>query len=176
MAFDIAKAEIAGPVIITFGGIVLGHVVDGVELTAERELKEVQVDKYGHTPIDFVLSGNNLKLKFKLAQTEFDQWNAAIPETSSYDGAGVADRADFGADAGYNLRQDAKVMVIHPMKNAATDFSDDVTIYLAVSTGNVTVPLKIDDQRVLQVEFTALVSEAYGTGRRLGHYGPADVS
>jgi hypothetical protein len=67
-------------------------------------------------------------------------------------------------------------MVIHPLKNAPTDFSDDVTIYLAVSTGDVTVPLKIDDQRVLEVEFTALVSEAYGTGRRLGHYGPADVS
>lgn len=176
MAFDIAKAEIAGPVLITHKGIVLGHVVDGVVLTAERELTEVNVDRYGHTPIDFVLSGNNLKVKFKLAQTEWDQWNAAIPETSSYDGASTADRADFGADAGYSLRQDAGVMTIHPMKNAATDFSDDVTIYLAVSTGAVTIPFKIDEQRTLDVEFSALVSEAFGTGRRLGHYGPADVS
>lgn len=176
MAEILAKAEIAGPVSITHKGIVLGFVKDGVELSALRELTEVQVDRYGHTPIDFVLSGNNLKVKFKLAQTEWDQWNAAVPETSSYDGASTADRADFGADAGYSLRQDAGVMVIHPLKNAATDFSDDVTIYLAVSTGNVTMPLKIDDQRVLDVEFTALVSEAFGTGRRLGHYGPADVS
>lgn len=176
MAFDIAKAEIAGPCIITFKGIVLGHTLDGIELTAERELQEVNVDKYGHTPIDFVLSGNHLKVKFKLAQTEFDQWNAAIPETSSYDGAGTADRADFGADAGYSLRQDAGVMVIHPIKNAATDLSDDVTIYLAVSTDNVALPLKIDQQRTLEVTFDALVSEAYGSGRRLGHYGPADVS
>jgi hypothetical protein len=50
-----------------------------------------------------VLTGNNLKAKFKMAQTEWDQWNAAIPETSSYDGAAAADRADFGADAGYSL-------------------------------------------------------------------------
>lgn len=176
MAFDIAKAEIAGPCTITFKGIVLGHTIDGVELTAERELTEVNVDKYGHTPIDYVLSGNHLKIKFKLAQTEFDQWNAAIPETSSYDGAGVADRVDFGADAGYSLRQDAGVMVIHPMKNASTDFSDDVTIYLAVSSENIPLPLKIDEQRTLELTMSALVSEAYGTGRRLGHYGPADVS
>lgn len=176
MAFDIAKAEIAGPCLITFKGIVLGHTLDGIELTAERELTEVNVDRYGHTPIDYVLSGNHLKVKFKLAQTEWDQWNAAIPETSSYDGAGSADRADFGADAGYSLRQDAGLLVIHPMKNAATDLSDDITIYLAVSSENVPLPLKIDEQRTLEITMSALVSEAYGVGRRLGHYGPADVS
>jgi predicted ABC-type transport system involved in lysophospholipase L1 biosynthesis ATPase subunit len=51
-----------------------------------------------------------------------------------------------------------------------------VTIYLAVSTENVELPLKIDEQRTIEVTMRALVSEAYGTGRRLGHYGPADVS
>lgn len=176
MAFDISKAEISGPVTITHKGIVLGHIVDGVELSAEREFKEIQVDKYGHTPIDMILTGNNLKAKFKLAQTEFEQWLSAIPETGSYDGPGGADRADFGADAGQSLRAKAGVMVIHPMKNAPTDFSDDVTIYLAASTGSIKLPMKIDDQKVLEVEYTAFVSEAYGTGRRLGHYGPADVS
>jgi hypothetical protein len=176
MAFDIAKAEITGPCRITFKGIVLGHTLDGIELTAERELTEVNVDRYGHTPVDYVLSGNHLKVKFKLAQTEWDQWSAAVPETSSYDGAGVKDRNDFGADAGASLRALAGLMVIHPLKNAETDFSDDVTIYLAVSTGNVVLPMKIDDQKTLEVQFDALVSEAFGTGRRLGHYGPADVS
>lgn len=176
MAFDITKAEVAGPCRITHKGIVLGHTIDGIELTAMRDLTEVNVDKYGKTPIDFVLSGNNLEIKFKLAQTEWDQWNASIPETSSYDGASTADRADFGADAGYSLRQDAGPMVIHPLKNAETDFSDDITIYLAVSVDDVKLPLKIDEQRTLEVTFKALVSEAYGSGRRLGHYGPADVS
>lgn len=177
MAAILAKAEIAGPCQITHKGIVLGHTLDGVELTASRELQEVNVDQYGHTPVDFVLSGNHLQVKFKLAQTEWDQWNAAIPETSSFDGAGTNDRADFGADAGYSLRQDAGLMVIHPLKNVATDLSDDVTIYLAVSsTPAVVLPLRIDAQRVMELTFDALVSEAYGSGRRLGHYGPADVS
>jgi hypothetical protein len=176
MGADISKVEIAGPLQITHKGIVLGHIVDGVELTAERDFTRVKADRFGDTPIDYVLAGNRLKVKFKLAQTEFDQWNAAVPETSSFDGAGVADRADFGADAGASLRAEAGPMVIHPLKNAPTDFSDDVTLYLAVSTDNVVMPLKIDDQRTLEVTFEALVTEAYGTGRRLGHYGPADVS
>ncbi len=176
MAFDIAKAEIAGPCQITFKGIVVGHTLDGVELEAQRELTEVNVDQYGKTPIDLVLTGNNLTIKFKMAQTEWDQWNIAIPETSSYDGAAAADRADFGADAGYSLRQDAGLLVCHPMKNASTDFSDDVTIYLAVSSEDIPVPLKIDEQRTIEVTMKALVTEAYGSGRRLGHYGPANVS
>lgn len=176
MAFDISKVEIAGPCLITHKGIVVGHTIDGIELEAQRELKETNVDRYGHTPVDLILTGNNLTVKFKMAQTEWDQWNIAIPETSSYDGAGTADRADFGADAGYSLRQDAGLLVIHPLKNAPTDLSDDITIYLAVSADNVKLPLKIDEQRVLEVTMKALVSEAFGTGRRLGHYGPADVS
>ncbi len=176
MAKILAKAEIAGPCTLTYKGIDVGHTIDGVMLEAERELQEVNVDQYGHTPIDLVLSGNNLRLKFKMAQTEWDQWNIAIPETSSYDGASTNDRADFGADAGYSLRQDAGLLVLHPMRNAAGDLSDDVTIYQAVSAGNISVPFKIDQQRVLEVEMRALVDESYGTGRRLGHYGPAAVS
>jgi hypothetical protein len=176
MAKDISRARIAGPQTITHKGIDLGHTLDGIDLTVEREFTEVNVDKYGNTPVDKVLTGNHMTLKFKLAQADWDQWNAAVPETSSYDGAGSRDRVDIGADAGYSLRQDAGLMVIHPLANAATDFSDDITIYLAVSTGDVALPLKIDGQKTLEVTFEAFVSEAYGTGRRLGHIGPADVS
>lgn len=176
MAAEINKVEVAGPCRITFKGIVLGHYVEGIELTAEREFVDVVVAQYGNTPVDKVLSGNRLMVKFKLAQTEWDQWNAAIPETSSYDGASTADRADFGADAGYSLRADAGLLVIHPLKNVATDLSDDITIYKAVSVENIVMPLAVDEQRTIEVTFEALVDESYGTGRRLGHYGPADVS
>lgn len=176
MAADISKVEIAGPCKITFDGVDMGHTLDGVELTAERDFKRVITDKSGDTPIDYVLTGNRLKIKFKLAQTEWDQWNMAIPETSSYDGASTRDRSDFGADAGASLRAEAKQLIIHPMKNVATDLSDDVTIYKAVSTDSVVIPLKIDEQRVLEITMEALYVEDYGTGRRLGHYGPADVS
>ena len=173
---DLTKVEISGPCNITFNGVNMGHTIDGIELTAERDFTRVKVDRYGDTPIDYVLAGNRLKLKFKLAQTEWAQWNMAIPETSSFDGSGVRDRADFGADAGASLRAEAFPLIIHPQRNAATDLSDDITIYRAVSVENVPLPIKIDEQRVLEITMEALVVEDFGTGRRLGHYGPADVS
>lgn len=176
MASSIARAVIAGPQRIIFGGIDVGHTLDGVTLSAEREFTEVNVDRYGKTPLDLVLTGNNLTLKFKLAQADWDQWNIAIPETGSYDGSGNKDRIDFGADAGASLRAEAKTLVMHPTRLDNADLSEDVNIYLAVSAENIEVPFKIDEQKVIEVTMKALVSEAYGTGRRLGHYGPADVS
>lgn len=173
---DISKARIAGPCTIVFNGVNMGHTLDGVEFTAERKFKDVVVDRYGETPIDKVLIGTTATIKFKLAQPDWAQWNMAMPETSSYDGSGTNDRTDIGGDAGYSLRQDAFPLVIHPLKNAPTVFTDDITFYLAVSSEPVTVPYKIDEQQVVEVTMTALVSEAFGAGRRLGHIGPAAVS
>jgi hypothetical protein len=173
---DLTKVEIAGPCKITFDGVDLGHTLGGVLITANREFTKVMVDKYGSTPVDFVLNGTEATIEFQAAQNGWYQLDKAMPETSSYDGAGVADRADIGGDAGYSLRSDAKQLIIHPLKNAATDFSEDITIYKAVNTSNVELPYRVDEQMTINMVMTALVDEAYGSGRRLGHIGPAAVS
>jgi hypothetical protein len=173
---DIAKARIAGPCTVTFDGVNIGHTLDGVTFTAERSFADVNVDKYGSTPIDQILTGTKVMLKFKLAQPDWYQLNIAMPETSSFDGVGALDRTDLGGDAGYSLRQDAKQMVIHPLKNASTVTTDDITIYKAVSVENIEIPYKVDEQQVIEVTMLALVDESYGIGRRLGHIGSAIVS
>lgn len=173
---DLNKVKVAGPCNIVFDSVNIGHTLDGIEFTAERDFLDVKVDRYGETPIDKVLTGNRVMIKFKLAQADWYNLNVAIPETSSYDGSGTNDRADLGADAGASLRTEAKLLVIHPIKNVATDKSEDITIYRAVSADNIELPYKIDEQKVIEVTMHALVDESYGTGRRLGHIGPADVS
>lgn len=172
---DITEVEVAGPCKITLGGLDLGHTLDGVMLTAEREFLDVRVDRYS-APIDKVLTSGGATVTFKLAQNNFRNKDLSMPETSSYDGAGVKDRVDLGADNGYSLRQNAQQLIIHPLKNAATDLSDDIVLYKAVSAESVELPYRVDEQLVLELTFHALVDEGYGTGRRLGHVGPADVS
>lgn len=172
---DLSKVEIAGPCRITFGGIDLGHTLDGVELTVDRELADVLVDRYGSTPVDKVVVGTSGKAKFKLAQWDNRQWDTAFPEGQNIDTA-TNDQTGLGTDAGYSLRQDAKQLVIHPLKYAAGDLSHDVTLYMCVNTGSVTLPFKVKDQLVLEVEMEALVSEAYGSNRRIGHIGYAATS
>lgn len=171
---DITQVEIEGPCRITFKGIDIGHTLEGVVLTADRQFADVKVDRYGSMPIDKVLTGSGLMAKFKLAQNNVRNFDIAMPETSTYDG--VTDRADFGADAGYSLRQDAGLLVIHPLRYATSDTSHDVSIYRAVNQKPLQLDYKIDSQLVFEVEMVALVDESYGTGRRLGHYGNAAVS
>lgn len=172
---DINEAEIAGPCRITYKGVDLGHTTGGVLLTVERDFEDVKVDRYGETPIDKVLTGNRVMVNFTLAQPSHRSLDVAIPETSSIDGT-AGDRIDLGTQAGASLRAEAGLLVIHPLKNDNADLSDDVNIYKAVSAENVELPMRIDEQKVVEITMHALVDETYGTGRRLGHVGPAIVS
>lgn len=172
---DIAKAKITGPCTITFNGVNLGHTLDGITFAAERSFADVKVDKYGDTPIDQILVGTKVTVKFKLAQTGFPQLDVSMPETSSYDGAGTLDRVDLGGDTGFSLRTQAFPLVIHPIKNTG-DVSEDITIYKAVSVENIEIPYKIDEQQVVEITMLGLVDESYGVGRRIGHIGAANVS
>lgn len=172
---DLTQVEIAGPCRITYKGIDLGHTLDGVELTVERHLADVIVDRYGDTPVDKVLTGSSAKAKFKLAQWQDRTWDTALPEGQNIDTA-TLDQTGFGTDAGYSLRNDAGQLVIHPLKYAAGDLSHDITLYTCVNTANVVLPFKVADQLAVEVEMEALVNEAYGTSRRLGHIGYAATS
>lgn len=172
---DISKVRI-GACQITYKGVNIGHTLDGVELTFEREFEDLTVDKYGSSPIDKALTGNKLMAKFKLAQPDFASMNIANPEGEGADGT-LGDRIGLGTDAGYLLRQDAGLLVLRPLKNVASvDDSEDIHLYKAVSAENVELSYKVDEQRVIEVTMEALIDETYGVGRRLGHIGPAIIS
>lgn len=172
---DLTQVEIAGPCRITYGGIDMGHTLEGVELEVEREMEKVMVDRYGETPVDYVLTGTTAKAKFKLAQFNNRSLDTAMPEAQNIDVAAL-DQTAIGVDAGYSLRQDAKALVIHPLKYATGDLSHDITLYKCVNTNTLTLPYTVKDQLVIELEMEALVDESYGTGRRLGHIGYAATS
>jgi len=170
----IGKVKVAGPQRITLGGQTLGHTLDGVTFNYERSFFDVNVDQYGETAIDKVLTGQNVNVVFQMAESDWLNWNAAVPETSSQ--SSTYPRTDLGADAGASLRAEAQQLVIHPNRLLDTDVTEDITIYKAVSAENIEVVLKNDEQKVIEVTFVALVDETYGPGRRLGHIGSAAVS
>lgn len=172
---DISKVRI-GACQITYKGVNIGHTLDGVELTFEREFEDLTVDKYGSTPVDKALTGNKLMAKFKLAQPDFFSMDIANPEGEGADGT-IGDRIGLGTDAGYLLRQNAGLLVLRPLKNVSpVDDSEDIHIYKAVSAENIELSYKVDEQRVIEVTMQGLVDEAFGVGRRLGHIGPAIIS
>lgn len=173
---DISKLKVAAGSLVTWNGADLGHLVDGVEIEIERELTEVYSDIYGKTPVDFVLTGQKATAKLKLAEITPNSMNYALPE-NDYDIGTADDHTHFGTKPGYSLRADAGPLVITP-QGGNTDGNLTITFFKAVSTDNVKLAYKIDEQSVIEVTFTALVDETRnGTdGRLLGRMGPVAIS
>lgn len=171
---NIANVRI-GDCDVFYGGVALGHTKGGVEFTFEREFEDLTVDKYGNMPIDMALTGQNLTIKAFLAEITNDVMNVAVPE-GKYVLGSADDKLGLGADSGYLLRQDAKTLRLHPRNRAANDLSEDVNIWLAVSVENIELAYKIDEQRLIETTFRALVDETQPDGARLGQIGPNAVS
>lgn len=153
----------------------LGHTKGGVEFTFEREFEDLTVDKYGNMPLDMALTGQNLLIKAYLAEITNDTFHVAIPE-GRYAVGSNDDNLGLGRDAGEMLRQFAKPLRLHPRNRPATDYSEDIYIWQAVSVENVEMPFKIDEQRVVETTFRALVDESQPNGQRLGRIGSANIS
>ena len=158
------------------GEIHLGHTKGGVEFTIEREFFEKMVDQYGNTPIDKILTGNRLKVKAFLAETDTDTMRHALPEGAFATNAGDS-KLGIGRDAGYSMGDNVAVTVrMHPRQNGPAERNDDIYLHKAVSFESIELPFKIDEQRVLETTFEALVDETQPDGERLGRVGDPDIS
>jgi hypothetical protein len=174
---NISKLKVAAGCLITFGGVDLGHTVEGTEISIERELTEVKTDIYGNTPVDYVLTGQKASVKLKLAEISPGTLSYVVPEADWDVGTANKEQVHFGSKAGYSLRNDALELVITPVGGNA-DGSLTYTFFKAVSTDNMTLAYKIDEQSVFEVTFTALVDESRAStdGRLLGRMGPLAIS
>lgn len=173
---NINNLYVAAGSLVTFGGVDLGHTVDGVEVEWGREFTEVQTDLYGKTPVDYVLQGQKATIKLKLAEITPGILTYLIPE-ADFDNGSASQHLHFGSKAGFSLRNAALQLVITPQANNV-DGRRTITFFKAVSTEPVSVSYKIDEQSVFEVTFTALVDESRAAtdGRLLGRVGPVAIS
>lgn len=164
-----------GACTLTYNGVLLGHTLGGSKLQIDRKFVDLQVDQYGKTPVEIVLTGQDLKLETTLAEPTLVNLDTVIPEANKITG-GLGSKLGLGSDAGFALRATAFPLQLHPINRAATDLTADVLIYLAVNDQPVELNYEVDKQRVFKVTFRGLVSEAYGAGFRLGQIGVEQIS
>lgn len=160
---------------VKFNTVNLGHTLEGVVFKLDRTFQDVVVDEYGETPLDSVLTGQNLTVEVSLAEHSVAALLAAIPESERDSGA-QGNRINIGREAGFSMGSVGYELVLHPIAKAASDVSEDIVIYKAFSSEPIEAAYKVDEQRVWKVTFRALVVETYDAGRRLGHIGYTNVS
>lgn len=159
---------------VFYNGEVIGHTKGGVEFSFEREFEDLTVDQYGSMALDKALTGEKLQVKVFIAEPTKENLAYSIPE-GRYDYNGEEDnKLGLGRDAGYLLSQDAVELRLHPRNE--TDTNNDIYIWKAVSVEAVELAYKVDEQRILEVTFEALVDETRIDGYRLGRIGDDLIS
>ena len=153
----------------------LGYTKGGVTFTFEREFQDLTVDEFGSSPLDKALTGNKVMIKTLLAQPSNVNLAYAIPEGLSAHTA-LDSKVGLGAKAGKLLSVYAGQLRLHPRANTPANRNEDVYIWKAVSTENIELAYKIDDQKILEVTFEGLVDTTQPDGQLLGRVGDEAIS
>lgn len=147
-------------------GVDLGHTIGGVEVMYKPTVHKTSVDAYGDSPVESYIIGESLSAKVPLAEWSFNALKKAMPQ-----GVQTSGKITLGSKAGKKFTDKSVTLVLHPQANSAGDRSEDVVLYKAVVTSEVTIPLKNDAERVLEVTFEAHIDESRGDGSFLGLIG-----
>ena len=159
-----------GACAITYKGTDLGHTLGGVTFTYEPDYEDLKVDKWAG-PIDKALTAENLSVTIRLAEPQVARLRHAIA-AGTYDSSGATPSLELGKSTGFLGSTVAGHLRLHPQNLSDSDQSEDIHIFKAVAVDEVELEFTVDDQRVAEITFNALVDETKSDGSVLGHIGP----
>ena len=165
---DVTNVKI-GVCNVTFNNVALGHTKGGVTVNYAPEYAEITVDQYGNTPVDKSLLGEMVTIKVPMAESQVSNLANAMP-LGTLAGSGDG-RVTLGKNAGARLGAESAQLVLHPIANASNDLSEDVVIHKAVVHNEIELGFTNEDERIVEVEFVALVDTTKADGNWLGFIG-----
>ena len=163
---DALQVEL-GAVDVSIDGADIGHCKGGAEVTYEPEYYESSVDAYGKTPVQARLIGERLTVKVRFGEYTIANLRKAMPQTQ-FAGAANA-RITIGAKAGKLATDDTVELVLHPSDKGTREH--DVVLYKAYPINAVVLTHQNDADKVIEVEFLALIDESKSDGNYLGLIG-----
>lgn len=146
-------------------GTDLGHTIGGVEAVYSPEFHETKVDEYTGVAERWLI-GENIMAKVPIAESTLANLVRAIPHAEN-----EGNYITIGSKTGKRSSDKAVVLRLHPIANADNDTSDDLTIFKAAASNEVTIPYKNDGERIIEVEFSGLVDESRADGSMLALIG-----
>lgn len=151
---------------VYIGGRHIGHTIGGVEVVYSPEYHETKVDKYTGV-VERWLIGESLMAKVPMAEATLTNIREAITHGTNIGSTGVA----IGSKSGKRSRTATETLRLHPIANLDSDKSDDVTIYKAHVTNDLSLKYSKEGERIIEVEFSGIVDESRTDGNMLGLIG-----
>lgn len=161
---DILEVDL-GVCDVYVGGRHVGHTIGGVEVVYSPEFHETKVDKFAGVAERWLI-GDGLMAKVPMAEATLTNIKEAMTHASQ-----GSNFVSIGSNAGKRSSPATETVRLHPIANAASNKNDDVVIYKAHATNEITLPYKNDGERIIEVEFSGLVDESRTDGNLLGMIG-----
>lgn len=141
------------PMRVTWNGVDQGGTTDHCTVSVKYAMANIEVDQFGKTIIDQVVSGMAFHVKTVLAESRnADKWAVAFPSMHEVVNGGTKSMyADM--QIGDHLLAKAKTLILHPLERADADLAGDFTFTKAICINASEVKYGPDKQTGLSVEF-----------------------
>ena len=169
MAKDLTNFEI-GISDNTLGGVALGHTKGGTEVTINGNLHEKKVDEYGEAPVGLVDLGSRIEIKIFMAESDLAHIAKTIPGATLTTGT-TKDDVGIGKVAGSEIA--GQTLVLHPVA-AGVSVDNDWNFTKVVPISSPTFAFKVDEDRVFEMMFLAIIDDTATEGEKLVRIGTSD--
>jgi hypothetical protein len=138
---------------------VLGNTAEGIEVSFENSLFEITANQTGTQKLDDIVQGNTVSITAGLQEVSKDRLLSLIGEGYGDTFTPSGGEALVGAGTSKNFQSSltyAGRLVLHPVRLADTDRSEDFTIWKTVPSYE-SINYSGTDKKVLSVTFNGLV-------------------
>lgn len=146
-----------GPAIVEYGEGADMHTYDitkgGIVFTSTSSTQDITVDQHGDTIVKSIFKGGSAQVVVPFALQDLERIQAAIPN-STYTTDGVKEKVVVKSQAGYNMLDNAKKLIIKPTSPDTTP-NDWITIPLAGAKSDLEYTYNSDNERVANLTFMA---------------------
>jgi hypothetical protein len=142
---------------VSFNAVDLGYTKGGVDVEVKTTTKQVMVDQFGNSPINEYILSRSCTAKIPLAETTLENLVKIMPGAVLVTDATTPTKKKVTVTNGIgeSLLDAAHPLILHPVANATNDKSEDFTMPLAMTAGDLAYAYKLDQERIFSCTFTA---------------------
>jgi hypothetical protein len=150
---------VGGPANVKIATAEIGHTTGGVTATVTPQNRERIVDEYGSTAVAIIHTGDEVRVT-----VPWSEWAAATLNEIYNPGATAGSFRGVGRSAGFIYTTQA--MDITPFLTA--DAAKTAEFFSTTPIGEVSMSFNNDDDRILEVEYAALIKTDETDGALIG--------
>ena len=143
-------------------GTTLGYTEGDATFSEDLQTRERKVAQFGENLVDIIGTGQVPTITVRIIEETKALMQALMPEAVA-----VGNALYFGKKPGYKLSDNAKRIILRPVK--ATGQTEDICLFKGVVRMRGEVGYNSENDRVHEAEIVALVDESKDDGKLLGY-------